>query len=110
MASLGVAGGLLLGCGISATTLQYYSRRYVGELALVTRHPSDTRLRFSVLDFWGNREVCPPPGRGLLGGVPGTGGGGDEVPIQSRKGPTTPRRINKCLKGTYSTGSETKCE
>jgi len=74
MASLGVAGGLLLGCGISATTLQYYSRRYVGELALVTRHPSDTRLRFSVLDFWGNREdnLIPmhelvPPLKGVAG-------------------------------------------
>lgn len=56
MASLGVAGALLLGCGVSASTLQYYSRRYVGELSLVTKSPSDARLRISVLDFWGNRE------------------------------------------------------
>ncbi len=59
MASLGLAGALLLGCGVSASTLQYYSRRYVGELALLT-HPtsqSAARLRISVLDFWGNREV-----------------------------------------------------
>lgn len=59
MASLGVAGALLVGCGVSASTLQYYSRRYVGELALVTGRPPGACLRISVLDFWGNREVRP---------------------------------------------------
>ena len=61
--SVGVSGLLLLGCYVSATSLNYYARRYVGELSLVTQpgHASPA-LCFSVLDFWGNREVlssCP---------------------------------------------------
>ena len=35
--------------------LWYYSRRYVGEMAVML--PDAQRVRFSVLDFWGNREV-----------------------------------------------------
>ncbi len=35
---------------------RYYSRRYVGELSLLL--PEKDVLRFSTLDFWGNREVC----------------------------------------------------
>lgn len=54
-----MAAGLVVGAGVASTTLWYYSRRYLGELSLL---PSSTagqppRLRFSVLDFWGNREV-----------------------------------------------------
>lgn len=33
----------------------YYSRRYVGDMSLMM--PNAQRVRFSVLDFWGNREV-----------------------------------------------------
>ena len=55
-----MASALVLGCATASVTLWYFSRRYVGELALVrggnTGRPS--RLFFSVLDFWGNREVC----------------------------------------------------
>ena len=56
---LGVAGALLAGCGVASTTLWYYSRRYVGELALRPDRPG--RVTVSVLDFWGNREVCAAP-------------------------------------------------
>ena len=52
---LGVAGALLAGCGVASSTLWYYSRRYVGELALRADRPG--RVTVSVLDFWGNREV-----------------------------------------------------
>ena len=52
---LGVAGALLAGCAVASTTLWYYSRRYVGELALRPDRPG--RVTVSVLDFWGNREV-----------------------------------------------------
>ena len=52
---IGVAGALLLGCGVASTTLWYYSRRYVGELALYRSRPGTAT--FSVLDFWGNRQV-----------------------------------------------------
>ena len=52
---LGVAGALLAGCAVASTTLWYYSRRYVGELALRPDRPG--RITVSVLDFWGNREV-----------------------------------------------------
>lgn len=52
---IGVAGALLLGCGVASTTLWYYSRRYVGELALYHSRPGTAT--FSVLDFWGNRQV-----------------------------------------------------
>lgn len=53
-----MAGALMFGAGVASATLWYYSRRYVGELALL---PSGApgqppRLRLSVLDFWGNRE------------------------------------------------------
>jgi len=94
-----VAGALLVGSGIVSTALWYYSRRYVGELALLTktqkkkngtaasasttdsatkstavgpRAAVPPKVRFSVLDFWGNREDVDididglvPPLRGL---------------------------------------------
>ena len=50
-----MAGALLLGCGVASTTLWYYSRRYVGELALHAGCPG--AATFSVLNFWGGREV-----------------------------------------------------
>lgn len=46
-----LAGGLVA----ASYCLWYYSRRYVGEMALMM--PDAERVRFSVLDFWGNREV-----------------------------------------------------
>jgi hypothetical protein len=46
-----LAGGLVA----ASCCLWYYSRRYVGEMALMM--PDAERVRFSVLDFWGNREV-----------------------------------------------------
>lgn len=48
-------GGLGLGCAAASACLWYYSRRYVGELSLLP--PNRCVARFSVLDFWGNREV-----------------------------------------------------
>jgi hypothetical protein len=91
MAAGGVAAGvagLTAGSGLSALdaaalagiaagsvggslALWYYGRRYVGELSLL--EPRRDTLRFSVLDFWGNREdvdvpisaLSPPPLRGV---------------------------------------------
>jgi hypothetical protein len=94
------AGALLVGSGIVSTALWYYSRRYIGEVALLTKTrkkssgapasafatdkattstdvgPSAAvppKVRFSVLDFWGNREDVDidlvdlvPPLRGLV--------------------------------------------
>jgi hypothetical protein len=47
--------GLAVGMAVVSCCLWYYSRRYVGEMALLM--PDAQRVRFSVLDFWGNREV-----------------------------------------------------
>ena len=65
-----MATALVVGCAVSSVTLWYYSRRYVGELSLLSgRAPTvshggarlgsapPARLCFSVLDFWGRREV-----------------------------------------------------
>lgn len=53
-----MATALVVGCVAASVTLWYYSRRYVGELSLVHRPgKSGPALCFSVLDFWGNREV-----------------------------------------------------
>lgn len=53
-----MAGALVTGSAVASVTLWYYSRRYVGELSLVRRlGDTQARLCFSVLDFWGNREV-----------------------------------------------------
>jgi hypothetical protein len=53
-----IASALLVGSGVASTALWYYSRRYVGELALLRDTAGrPTAARFSVLDFWGNREV-----------------------------------------------------
>lgn len=56
-----MASALVLGCATASVTLWYFSRRYVGELTLLKggRAGRPSRLCFSVLDFWGNREVCP---------------------------------------------------
>ncbi|KAL4547201.1 hypothetical protein Ndes2526B_g07974 [Nannochloris sp. 'desiccata'] len=93
-----VAGALLVGSGIVSTALWYYSRRYIGEVALLTKTQKKSstspatatekattstaegptaavplKVRFSVLDFWGNREDVNidlfdlvPPLRGLV--------------------------------------------
>lgn len=47
--------GLAVGMVVVSCCLWYYSRRYVGEMALMM--PDAQRVRFSVLDFFGNREV-----------------------------------------------------
>jgi hypothetical protein len=54
-----MASALVVGAGAASSALWYYSRRYVGELALLFPHQPEQppRLRISVLDFWGNREV-----------------------------------------------------
>lgn len=46
---------LASGMAGASCCLWYYSRRYVGEMALMM--PDAQRVRFAVLDFWGNREV-----------------------------------------------------
>ena len=52
-----MAISLIIGCGVASTTLWWFSQRYIGEMSLVV--PNE--LCFSVLDFWGNRQVdlCP---------------------------------------------------
>ena len=53
-----MASALVLGCATASITLWYFSRRYVGELSLLKGNAGrPARLCFSVLDFWGNREV-----------------------------------------------------
>ena len=53
-----MATALVVGCVTASVTLWYFSRRYVGELSLLTGEPGrPRRLCFSVLDFWGHREV-----------------------------------------------------
>ena len=53
-----MASALVLGCATASITLWYFSRRYVGELSLLRGSAGRPgRLCFSVLDFWGNREV-----------------------------------------------------
>lgn len=54
-------GALGAGCVAGSFCLNYYSRRYVGELSLL---PDKRTVRFSTLDFWGNRQVL----RGHFGG------------------------------------------
>ena len=55
---MGVLGALVGGCGVASASLWYFSRRYLGEVSLSAAHPG--RAKFSVLDFWGNREVHIP--------------------------------------------------
>lgn len=43
------------GAGAASAALWYYSRRYVGEMALVG--PNLNHIQLSVVDFWGSREV-----------------------------------------------------
>ena len=53
-----MAVSLVVGCTVASVTLWYYSRRYVGELSLrQVPRGGVPRLCFSVMDFWGNREV-----------------------------------------------------
>ena len=44
------------GAGAASGALWYYSRRYVGELALLGGAGGAQRVRISTLDFWGKRE------------------------------------------------------
>ncbi len=65
-ADVGAALALAASCCAASSALWYYSRRYVGELALLR---GGSAVRFSVLDFWGNRQV----GRGRAPWEPGLG-------------------------------------
>lgn len=58
------------GAGAASAALWYYSRRYVGEMALVG--PNLNHIQLSVVDFWGSREdnkydlkAIVPPLKGL---------------------------------------------
>jgi hypothetical protein len=53
-----IAGSVVFGSGMAAVTLWYFSRRYIGELSIIDSGKGPLRLCFSVLDFWGRREVC----------------------------------------------------
>lgn len=59
---LAAAGGLAVGCIVTSYCVWFYSSRYVGEMSLLL--PSRRVARFSVLDFYGNRQVrlisCTP--------------------------------------------------
>ena len=76
---------MLVGCGAASVALSYFSRRYAGEIALVrstkieetsgkassmAREGKDqdlTKVRFSSLDFWGNREdIEVLPGKSIV--------------------------------------------
>ncbi|MEW5303091.1 MAG: hypothetical protein WDW36_005818 [Sanguina aurantia] len=46
--------GLIVGCVVTSYCVWYYSGRYLGELSLLL--PQRRVARFSVLDFWGNRQ------------------------------------------------------
>ncbi|EFJ44750.1 hypothetical protein VOLCADRAFT_94820 [Volvox carteri f. nagariensis] len=51
---LAAVGALAVGCVVTSYCIWYYSGRYVGEMSLLL--PERRVVRFSVLDFWGNRE------------------------------------------------------
>ncbi|PNH01463.1 hypothetical protein TSOC_012647, partial [Tetrabaena socialis] len=51
---LAAVGALAVGCIVTSYCIWYYSGRYVGEMSLLL--PERRVVRFSVLDFWGNRE------------------------------------------------------
>lgn len=60
-----VSIGVVVGASVASLAMWYYSRRFVGELALVRGR---THLRVSTLDFWGRRQdevwplaSCIPP-------------------------------------------------
>ncbi|KAI3438397.1 hypothetical protein D9Q98_000829 [Chlorella vulgaris] len=63
-----MAAALVVGAGAASTTLWYFSRRYVGELALLPAGQAGQpqRLRISVLDFWGHREDTDVPLQALI--------------------------------------------
>ena len=52
-----MASSLLVGCGMVSMALWFFSRRYLGEIAVLQAPCSRPQLQFSTLDFWGNREV-----------------------------------------------------
>ena len=54
---LAMASSLLVGCGVVSTALWFFSRRYLGEIAVLQAPGSQPQLQFSTLDFWGNRKV-----------------------------------------------------
>lgn len=60
---LATTAALLGGCGVASTTLYFFSRRYIGELALPPGTSpgsyDSSRVQISTLDFWGNRQVSP---------------------------------------------------
>eukprot|EP00850_Spirogloea_muscicola_P003286 SM000013S26455 [mRNA] locus=s13:445406:448674:- [translate_table: standard] len=61
LATLAAVGAVSGGALAASGALWYYSRRYIGELAVL---PSDRpQVRISTLNFWGNREVDVHPQR-----------------------------------------------
>ena len=60
---LAATAAVAVGCIVTSYCVWYYSGRYVGELSLLL--PAERReLCFSVLDFWGSRQVRGGNGRG----------------------------------------------
>lgn len=54
MGTVAAVTAVIGGAGAASAALWYYSRRYVGEMALVG--PNLQFVQLSVIDFWGNRE------------------------------------------------------
>lgn len=54
MGTIAAVTAVVGGAGAASAALWYYSRRYVGEMALVG--PESSIVQLSVVDFWGNRE------------------------------------------------------
>lgn len=84
---------LLLPFVAAAAAAAVRSGRYVGEMSLLL--PERRVVRFSVLDFWGNREVratAAGAGGGRAGGRRGGGSGGGRLGARRRA----------CLEGLWS--------
>ena len=56
VSEIAAAAAVATGCIVTSYCVWYYSGRYIGEMSLLL--PEDRReVCFSVLDFWGNRQV-----------------------------------------------------
>eukprot|EP00199_Chlamydomonas_sp_CCMP681_P003190 CAMPEP_0119105256 /NCGR_PEP_ID=MMETSP1180-20130426/3276_1 /TAXON_ID=3052 ORGANISM="Chlamydomonas cf sp, Strain CCMP681" /NCGR_SAMPLE_ID=MMETSP1180 /ASSEMBLY_ACC=CAM_ASM_000741 /LENGTH=170 /DNA_ID=CAMNT_0007090265 /DNA_START=252 /DNA_END=761 /DNA_ORIENTATION=+ len=56
---MAAAVAILVGCVVTSYCVWFYSGRFVGELSLLL--PERRIARFSVLDFWGNRQDVDVP-------------------------------------------------
>jgi hypothetical protein len=54
--TLAAVAAVVGGAGAASAALWWFSRRYVGEMALFT--PDLRIVQLSVIDFWGHRQVC----------------------------------------------------